>query len=77
MEESVILQLPAALLLYGAAIFLRLFDRAYRDTRGGFTMLSALLAVGTTAYALLMGASLGEVCTVLGLFLLLNLGVKE
>lgn len=77
MEESVILQLPAALLLYGAAIFLRLFDRAYRDTRGGFTLLSALLAAGTTAYVLLMGASLGEACAVLGLFLLLNLGVRE
>lgn len=77
MEESVILQLPAALLLYGAAIFLRLFDRAYRDTRGSFTLLSALLAVGTTAYALLMGASLGEACAVLGLFLLLNLGVRD
>ena len=77
MEASVILQLPSALLLYGAAIFLRLFDRAYQNTRGVFTLLAAYLAVGVTAYALLMGAGLGEVCTVLMLFLLLNLEVKE
>ena len=41
MEEFVILQSPAALLLCGAALFLCLFDRLHRASRGWLTVLSA------------------------------------
>ncbi len=77
--ESVILQRPlvAALILYGAALFLLLFDRAYRATRGIFSLISTVLAVIATAYSLLMGATMWECATVLLVFLLLNMGVKE
>lgn len=75
--DSIILQLPLALALYGAALFLVLFDRAYRATKGIFTLLSTALAAVATAYSLLMGAALGECATVLLAFLLLNMGVKE
>lgn len=75
MAESVILQLPMALLLYGAALFFCLFERRYRATRGVFLLLSAALALGASAYALLWGAGLWETAAVLLVFLLLNMGV--
>ena len=74
MAESVILQLPLALLLDGAALFLCLFERRYRATRGAFYLLSAALALGASAYALIEGADLWEAAALLP-FLLLNLGV--
>ena len=77
--ESVILQQPLvlAMVLYGAALFLLLFDRAYRATRGIFTLISTALCAVATAYSLIMGASMWECATVLLVFLLLNMGVKE
>lgn len=75
MAESVILQLPLALLLYGSALFFCLFERRYRATRGVFFLLSAALALGASAYALIMGAGLWETAAVLLAFLLLNMGV--
>ena len=75
--ESVILDSPLALFLYGAALFLNLFDRHYRASKGWLTVASAFLAVGATAYALLLGADLRECATVLLVFLLLNMGVRE
>lgn len=75
--ESVILQQPLALVLYGAALFLVLFDRAYRATKGVFTLISTAMAAAATAYSLLIGASLWECATVLLVFLMLNMGVKE
>lgn len=75
MAGSVILQLPLALLLYGAALFFCLFERRYRATRGVFFLLSAALALGASAYALIMGAGLWEAAAVLLAFLLLNMGV--
>ncbi|MCI9366687.1 MAG: hypothetical protein HFF19_00185 [Oscillospiraceae bacterium] len=75
MAESVILQLPMALLLYGAALFFCLFERRYRATRGVFLLLSAALALGASAYALIGGAGLWETAAALLPFLLLNLGV--
>lgn len=75
MAESVILQLPMALLLYGAALFFCLFERRYRATRGVFLLLSAALARGASAYALIGGAGLWETAAALLPFLLLNLGV--
>lgn len=75
MAESVILQLPLALLLYGAALFFCLFERRYRATRGVFFLLSAALALGASAYALIMGAGLWEAAAALLAFLLLDMGV--
>ena len=75
--ESVILQQPLALLLYGLAAALVLFDRTYRVTMGVFTLTSTAMAAVATAYSLLMGASLWECATVLLIFLLLTMGVKE
>ena len=75
MVESVILDLPLALLLYGAALFFCLFERRYRATRGVFFLLSAALALGASAYALVRGASLWETAAVLLIYLLLNMGV--
>lgn len=75
MAESVILELPLAMLLYGAALFFCLFERRYRATRCVFFLLSAALALGASAYALIGGAGLWEMAAALLPFLLLNLGV--
>ena len=75
MVESVILDLPLALLLYGAALFFCLFERRYRATRGVFFLLSAALALGASAYAQVRGASLWETAAVLLIYLLLDMGV--
>ena len=75
--ESVIFSSPLALFLYGIALFLNLFDRHYRMTKGFLTIISCAVCVGATAYAIVIGASLWECATVLIVFLLLNMGVKE
>lgn len=75
--ESVILSSPLAVFLYGIALFLNLFDRHYRMTKGWLTILSCAVCVGATAYAILIGAGLWECATVLLVFLLLNMGVRE
>ena len=75
--DSVILQTPLVLVLYGIALALSLFDRHYKATGGIATMISTALAVGATVYALVMGATLVECATVLMVFLLANMGVKE
>lgn len=77
MDDSVILKLPLALLLYTAALFLCVYDLRYKGTRGACTVLSAILVVAATGYSLLMGASLAEGSTALLAFLLMNMGVKE
>lgn len=73
MAESTILNSPVLLLLFSAALFLCLFDRLQKATRGWFSVAAAVLAVGAAAYALILGAGMGEVITVLLLFLCLNL----
>lgn len=75
--ESVILSSPLALFFYGIALFLNLFDRHYKMTKGVMTLVSCAICVGATAYAIVIGASLWECATVLLVFLLLNMGVKE
>lgn len=70
---SVLLETPVLWILFGAALGLNLFDRAYRGTRGIFTVLSALLAIIGCAYALLLGAGAAEIAVILLAFLLLNL----
>lgn len=75
--ESVILQSPLALILYGIALFLNLFDRHYKMTKGVMTLVSTAVCVAATAYALVIGASMFECAAVLLVFLLLNMGVRE
>ena len=77
MSALVIPTLPAALVLYGAALFLCLFDRFYNSTRGAFTYISAVLALLASAYSIYMGAAVWECAAVLLGFTLLNMGVKE
>ena len=73
MAESTILNSPVLLLLFSAALFLCLFDRMRKATRGWFTIVSAFLAVAAAAWALILGAGTGEVLTVMLLFLCLYL----
>lgn len=73
MVESVILNHPVLLLIFGAALGLFLFDKQYRNTRGWFTLGSAVLCAAGAAYALILGAGTGEVLVVLLVFLCLNL----
>ena len=75
--ESVILSSPLAVCLYGLALFLNLFDRHYKMTRGILTVLSCAVCVGATVYAILIGTGLWECATVLLAFLLINMEVKE
>ena len=72
MSESVIIHTPLLLILYGLALALNLFDLVKRT---GFLLpvLSAFIAVGASALALLSGASLYETGTVLLIFILVNL----
>ena len=72
MSESVIIHTPLLLILYGLALALNLFDLVKRT---GFLLpvLSAFIAVGASALALLYGASLYETGTVLLIFILINL----
>lgn len=73
MADSVILNTPLLLLLFGGGLGLNLFDRHYRDSRGWMTLLSAVVVVASCACALLLGAGLGETVTALLVFLCLNL----
>ena len=77
--DSVILGQPLvlAIILYGVALALVLFDRATKDTKGVFTLISTALVALATVYSLVRGASMWECATVLLVFLLLNMGVKE
>lgn len=73
MAGSVILNTPLLLLFFGSGLGMNLFDRYYRDSRGRMTFFSAVVVVASCAYALLLGAGIGEVVTVLLIFLCLNL----
>lgn len=75
--ESVILQSPLTLLLYGTALFLNLFDLYYQASKGLLTILSAGICITAAVCSIVIGASLWECATVILVFLLLNMGVKE
>ena len=57
MGESVILSLPLAVVLYGAALFFCLFDRVYRATRGVFNLISYDPDTGDGVVVFTTGAS--------------------
>ena len=71
MSESVIFNSPILLVLYGIALALVLFNLKNR-TGAVLTYVSAALVVGTSAYAILLGASLWETAIVIVIFLLIN-----
>lgn len=73
MGESVILGTPVLLLILGTALGINLFDRHYRASKGRMTILSAFLTIAGCGYSLLLGAGMGEIITVLLMFLCLNL----
>lgn len=75
--ESVILSSPLAIFLYGIALFLNLFDLRYQKTKGLLSVISSAICIIATVYAIRIGTSLWECATVLLVFLLLNMGVKE
>lgn len=77
MAEWVILQVPAALLLGAAALFLCLFEKNTRAGRGWLSILSAALALASVGGDMLFGASLREAAALLTVFLLLNMEVRE
>ena len=77
MAELVILQTPAVLLLCGAALFLCLFDKLHRASRGWLSVRSAVLAILGLGLDLLQGADLREAAAIAMVFLLLNMGVRE
>ena len=72
MSESVIFQSPLFLLIYGIALAVNLLGLT---KKAGFVwlILSALLVIAASAFALLAGAGLYEIVTVLLIFLLINL----
>jgi len=77
MAELVILQSPAVLVLCAAALFLCLFDKAMRASRGWLSLLSGFFAILAAGLDLILGADLREAVALLTVFLLLNLEVRE
>ncbi|MBQ7323294.1 MAG: hypothetical protein IJW96_01870 [Clostridia bacterium] len=75
MEESIIFNNPLLLVGYGIALIFCVWGIKERIWGYVFPILSACFCVLTTTYALLLGASLYEVGTVVLVFLLLNLSV--
>ena len=73
MGESIILNTPLLWILFGLSLVFCLFDKKTRASKGALTALSAFLAVVSCAVAFLLGAGMGEVITVLLVFLLLGL----
>ena len=73
MGESVILSTPLLWVIFGIALVLCLYDKSTQATRGLFTAASAVLVVVACAIALILGAGIGEVITILLAFLLMGL----
>ena len=75
MEESVIFNSPLLLICYGTALLLCVFEIKKRISGYVLPILSALVCLLTTAYALLKGATLYETSTIILIFLIVNLSV--
>ena len=73
--ESVIFGSPLLVFLYGIAALICIFDLFKRASGYVFPLLSAVLFVGTTIYAMLLGANYEELGIVVLIFLALNLTV--
>ena len=77
MQGWVILEHPALMLVYGAALLLCLLEKKWRATHGVFFYLSGVLVITATTFLFLNGASLWEAAACITVFLLLIMGVKE
>lgn len=71
--ESVIFTSPFLLILYGIALGLCLFELFTKTTGYVLPLLSCAIVIGTSIYAIILGANLLEVCIVFVVFILLNL----
>ncbi len=71
--ESVILGSSLLVVLYGIAMLICIFDIFKFASGYVFPLISALIFAGTTAYAVIIGASLEEIGAVTLVFLALNL----
>ncbi len=71
MNESIIFNSPLLLVLYGIALSFFLFGLNSRS--GKIIYLSTAIVVGTSAYALVIGATLFETAVVVVIFLIINL----
>lgn len=77
MSESVIFNSPLIVVCYGIALALSLIGLIYKDMGRVLAVVSAIAVVGTTVYALLLGAALSEAAIIIIIFLLIELaGVK-
>ena len=72
MNESMILSSPLILCLYGVALAMCAVGLFIKRS-AVLLFVSALIAAGTSVYALLSGASYYETAAAVGVFLLLNL----
>lgn len=74
--DCVIFASPTALLLYGAALLLCLYDRFHPGQVRWMNPLSTAVCICASSYGLLLGATLREIAAILMIFLLLNMGVR-
>ncbi len=71
--ESVILSTPLLWIGYGIALFLCVCEIIKKATGHVFFVLSLILVLGSTIYALILNASYYEVGIVILIFLIINL----
>lgn len=71
--ESVILNSPYLIVAYGIALFFCIFEIARRSSEYVFLLLSAIICIGTSIAAFLMGAGYTEIGIVMLVFLAFNL----
>ena len=70
--ESIIIENPILWLGYGIALFFCVYDLIKKATGYIFPVLSLIFFFATTTYAVLLGAPLYEIGTVMLIFLTLN-----
>jgi len=72
---SIVFSSPLIAILYAIAALFCIFDLIKRASGYVFSIISAVIFVGTTIYAFLLGAGYEEVGLVALIFLMLNLAV--
>lgn len=78
MASSVIFNSPILLVLYGLALAIALFELVNRSTGFVLPIVSLAIVIGTSIYAILLGATLFEIAIIVLVFLLLSLiGIRR
>ena len=72
MSESVIFNSPILIVLYGIALAVTLFEKRNR-TNAVLSWAAAILVLGTSGFAMILGASYLETAAVVVLFLMIQL----